>query len=127
MTTLSSIPDDLIDVITLFMNVTTFSKFRFVYRLNWSICHVKRHGVERIKTLENRPSNYTAFGPIPFFQRDNYPLRCVNVKCHEHTISYVQWHCGHRRRWVPWCQFHVPPDIMECVECYCFGRSTRFE
>ena len=117
---LTDLPNDALDRIVDFMDVVTFASFRFIYKRTWSSKHLKQHGAEQLTRIERAYPEYPDFGKALSFQK-KAGSKCAH--CTHTAISFVEWECGHKKCWIPWCPLHVPPPIMDRVECFCLGGS----
>ena len=119
MNRLVDLPNDALDIIGDCMDNSTFASFRLVYKRMWSAKQLKQHGAQHMKRLEQQYSKYPEYGRALPFQKKQVSKKCVH--CKHNAISFVEWECGHKKRWVPWCPLHVPAQIMDGVECFCLG------
>lgn len=116
--TLIDLPNDALDTIIEFMDIFTFASFRRVHERAWYANQIKQHAIENIKRIEEESSAYPEYGLALLFQRKP-AYKCAH--CQHAAISFVEWKCGYKKRWIPWCPLHVPAQIMDEVECYCLG------
>ena len=119
---LSELIDDVIDIITEYMDVDTYSIFRQVYRISWKVKHIKEHGSNKMVHIHDRYSHYPAYGKTLSFQNVEYTTKCV--QCKHSPITFIEWECGLKRRCIPWCVTHVPTHLMDSVECFCIGGDS---
>ena len=111
-----NLTDDVINLITDYMDSHTFANFRFIYNRKWSVKQVKKYGRNRIIVFEHKRASFPNFGYCLPYQIEHFP-RCVH--CGNDAMSFVKWISGHKRRWIPWCNTHAPPDVMSDVASFC--------
>ena len=116
------IPHEIVILFTKFMNVYTFSVFRYVYRLNWTFEKIKQYGTMNIKKIEDKCSRIPEYTTTMSFQ-NIYFSKCV--ECKQQCVSFIEWKTGHKRLSLPWCALHVPDTIMERVECFCIFKTHK--
>jgi hypothetical protein len=109
------IPDDIVILITYFLDIKTFCNFRRVYRIKWSTTKVKQHSKTVLEKIELKSLELIDYGSTLNFQKRR---RTLCTHCNYKAISFIEWTSGHRRPYIPWCPIHVYGPIMDCVECY---------
>ena len=109
------LPNDVLVLISSFMNSNTFCNFRRVYRVRWYPKLIKNHSLFILSKKENEFCEFPNYGNVLNFQKQ---CRLLCVHCKHKSINFIEWTSGDRRPYIPWCPMHVYPPIMDCVECY---------